>query len=175
MIAAYVSHQCSGRLRVKIPSKRGDHGYLNEMKETISAQTGVRTVKINPLTGSLLIIHDLDSDQILRSVTSKKLFSFEVWKSQPTTHSKLFSINGWKPDGKEMPAVQRRMTETYKRIDKYFMTLTRGEINIPGVIFYSLLGLGAYQIYVGNLGLQNIPFLIVIWFLANILWYEWNM
>ncbi len=156
---AFISHQSKGRMRIKVPSKKRDTRYLTELKGLISGGEGIRSVEVNPLTGSVLIIHDLDGRGITGYVKNSNLLSFE----------------GLNFKGREKPGIQRRITETYQSLDNLLMTSTGGELDISGFVFLSLLGVALYQMQAGHIGLGSLPLFIVIWYLLNILWYEWHM
>jgi hypothetical protein len=55
-----VAHQVPGRVRMKIPSAKGNLELLEEMKQTLSVIPGIEEVIINPATGSLVLHYDTD-------------------------------------------------------------------------------------------------------------------
>jgi hypothetical protein len=55
-----VAHQVPGRVRMKIPSGKGNPELLEEMKQTLSVIPGIEEVIINPATGSLVLHYDTD-------------------------------------------------------------------------------------------------------------------
>src|SRR6202041_4202652 len=55
-----VAHQVPGRVRMKIPSAKGNPELLEEMKQTLSVIPGIEQVIINPATGSLVLHYDTD-------------------------------------------------------------------------------------------------------------------
>ncbi|MBX3517242.1 MAG: hypothetical protein KF815_09905 [Rhodospirillales bacterium] len=55
---AYLSHAITGRARLKIPARRGDQAYFAVLAERLQRDCpGVRSVRVNPLTASVLIEH----------------------------------------------------------------------------------------------------------------------
>ncbi len=62
---AHVSHAAAGRVRIKVPGRRGDSGYFAEAERWFGQCPGVRRVVVNPLTGSILIEHESDTAAIL--------------------------------------------------------------------------------------------------------------
>lgn len=54
---ALVEHELPGRLRLRVPSRRGDRPFFEAVSERIAGLAGVRRVRANPLTGSLLVEH----------------------------------------------------------------------------------------------------------------------
>lgn len=61
---AHISHAAAGRVRIKVPGRRGDGGYFAEAGKCFAECPGVRRVTVNPLTGSILIEHGTDTAAI---------------------------------------------------------------------------------------------------------------
>lgn len=57
---ATVEHAMDGRLRVRIPERRGDASYFEDAIRKLSANPAITRLEANPLTGSLLIGHRAD-------------------------------------------------------------------------------------------------------------------
>jgi Heavy metal associated domain 2 len=55
-----VAHQVPGRVRMKIPSAKGNPELLEQMKQTLSVIPGIEEVIVNPATGSLVLHYDTD-------------------------------------------------------------------------------------------------------------------
>jgi Heavy metal associated domain 2 len=55
-----IAHQVPGRIRMKIPSAKGNPELLEEMKQTFGVIPGIEQVIINPATGSLVLHYDTD-------------------------------------------------------------------------------------------------------------------
>lgn len=54
-----MSHAIAGRARLKIPARRGDPAYFAVLAERLQRDCpGVRRVRVNPMTASVLIEHD---------------------------------------------------------------------------------------------------------------------
>jgi hypothetical protein len=144
---AYVSHQTTGRLRIKIPSRKKDQAYLTGLKERLSGCEGIETVDVNPLTGSILINHKVNSETIAQYALANDLFSLKGIASFPA-------------------GLQRRISGTFKGIDTQLKTFTGGEIDIGGLAFLVLLGAGIYQLSIGNI--TALPWYGAFWYALNI-------
>jgi hypothetical protein len=55
-----IAHQVPGRIRMKIPSAKGDPALLEEIQKTFSAIPGIEGVVVNPETGSVVLKYDVD-------------------------------------------------------------------------------------------------------------------
>lgn len=56
--SARVTHHIQGRIRVKVPSAKGNEIALHRIKESILPMPGVRDVQVNSSTGSILVHYD---------------------------------------------------------------------------------------------------------------------
>jgi len=145
---AYISHHTTGRLRVKIPSKKGDQVFFATLKERLSGIEGVKTIETNPLTGSVLLVHGMDVRTIAEFAIANNLFSLKELNAYPA-------------------GLQQRISRTFKGLDAHLKTFTGGEIDIGGLAFLILLGAGIYQISMGNL--TALPWYGAFWYALNIL------
>jgi hypothetical protein len=73
-IPAIIEHRMSGRMRLRIHSKRGDVGFFQRAARELSGWPGIRTVKTNPYTGSILVEHTGDETAWLRQAREGGLF-----------------------------------------------------------------------------------------------------
>ncbi len=144
---AYISHHTSGRLRIKIPSKKKDQEYLSRLKEHFSGLEGIENIEFNPLTGSILIIHRVSRERIAEYAMANNLFSLKGLNSYPA-------------------GLQQRISGTFKSMDTQLKTFTGGEIDIGGLAFLVLLGAGIYQISMGNL--TALPWYAAFWYALNV-------
>jgi hypothetical protein len=55
-----IAHQVPGRIRMKIPSAKGNPELLEQMKATFAVIPGIEEVITNPATGSLVLHYDTD-------------------------------------------------------------------------------------------------------------------
>jgi hypothetical protein len=55
-----IAHQVPGRIRMKIPSAKGNPALLEEIQKTFSVIPGIEEVRVNPETGSVVLRYDTD-------------------------------------------------------------------------------------------------------------------
>ena len=55
-----IVHQVPGRIRMKIPSAKGNPEQLQSYKEVLSLLPGVEDIELNPVTGSIILKYDPD-------------------------------------------------------------------------------------------------------------------
>ncbi|MEW6140853.1 MAG: HMA2 domain-containing protein [Thermodesulfobacteriota bacterium] len=131
---AYVAHCIPGRLRLKIPSKKGDSAYFSTLAAGILECPGVKNAAVNSLTGSLLLECEVDAATL--SAYAKKQSLFSVRRALPR-HKSLFVTVG----------------EAFKNYNRRLVQLTNGEFDIPSLVFLSLMISGVVQILRGNIAM----------------------
>jgi hypothetical protein len=62
-----IVHQVPGRIRMKIPSAKGNEEQLASYKEVLSLLPGVEDIDINPVTGSIVLKYDPDLNRNLHA------------------------------------------------------------------------------------------------------------
>jgi hypothetical protein len=55
-----VAHQVPGRVRMKIPTAKGNPELLQQIAETFAAIPGIERITVNPATGSVVMHYDTD-------------------------------------------------------------------------------------------------------------------
>jgi hypothetical protein len=147
MPVAFVSHQTGSRLRIKVPSKRKDKIFLASLVKEISCIEGVKNVEINKHTGSVLIHHSHDPVTIIETIKTNKLLTF-AGPRYARTH------------------LHRRVNDAFKEANVAIRDITGNELDIGGAAFLTLLGMGIYQVWRGNVA--AIPWYAAGWYALNI-------
>src|SRR5579875_402709 len=65
---AELVHQLPGRLRLRVPARRGDAAFFAEMAKRLGGLAGVGAVHANPRSASLLLEHEGGADALLRAI-----------------------------------------------------------------------------------------------------------
>ena len=55
-----IIHQVPGRIRMKIPSAKGNEAQLQSYKDVLGLIPGVEDIEVNPVTGSIILKYDAD-------------------------------------------------------------------------------------------------------------------
>lgn len=117
------------------------------LKERFSRFEGIKAVEFNPLTGSVLIIHQVDGEKIAEYARANNLFNLRGLHPSPA-------------------GLQQRISGTFKVMDAELKAFTGGEIDIGGLAFLILLGAGIYQLSLGNV--TALPWYGAFWYALNI-------
>lgn len=81
---ATIEHSMPGRLRVKIPHRRGDVSYFRSAMEKLSEHPKIAGLRANPVTGSILIQHETDLPSLREIAAKGDLFDLQEQSSPPT-------------------------------------------------------------------------------------------
>jgi hypothetical protein len=134
---AVIAHASTGRLRIKIPSQKGNLAVLKSQGDQVAACPGILSVEVNPLTGSMLFLHQTTITAISEYARSHELFTLQEQSRYPTANPANF---------------RRDIRQTFKNVDRQIQTMTSGELDLGGLVIAVLVGTGAMQILAGTAG-----------------------
>ena len=145
---AYVGHQTSKRLRIKVPSQRGDSAYFELLRDKLSRYEALEGVEVNAVTGSALLEHaGLEVAALAEFANRHGLFML------------MPKSVGTKPLSLHVAEPLRRMSCELDR-------LTGGQVDLPGLVLLMLLSTGVYQILRGNFGAP--PWYTAFWYALGV-------
>jgi hypothetical protein len=144
---AYVCHRTLGRLRIRVPSERGNDDFFSRVMTGFAGMGGIDRVDINLTTASVLFITKTDADAIAQYAAENGLFKLHGPSLGSTTLS-------------------RKIAGDFKSLNERVKQFTGGDLDVPGLAFLGLLGVGIYQISIGN-------FTAPAWYTA--FWYSLNV
>lgn len=72
---AVLVHAMPGRSRLRIAERRGDGVFFASLASGLSTLQGVQKVEVSPLTGSVLIHHDVPLEAIAKAARDVRLFA----------------------------------------------------------------------------------------------------
>ncbi len=144
---ARITHTISGRLRIKIPSKKGNNSYFKSLEQKFSDCDKVQKVEANAVTAGVLFLHDADIKNI----------------SKFAEENRIFKVESRRP---EQMVITKRIKSGFDDLNRRATRFTGGELDLAGAVFVSLLSLSIYQIARGN-------FFVPAWYTS--LWYAVNM
>jgi hypothetical protein len=144
--AAVIAHASSGRLRIRIPSEKGNLPALKSVGDQLAACPGILSIEVNQGTGSILMLHQTTVHAIAEYGRSKDLFSFAAPKDAKVPSAEL----------------RRNLGETFKSVDRQIQSLTSGDMDLNGFAVAALVVAGSVQLLSGNAG--AIPWFAAYWY-----------
>jgi hypothetical protein len=130
----YLIHSAPGRCRFKIPSKRHDAAYFQNMKEDLLNISGIERIDANPLTASVLILYD--PQQVQLNDLSAQLETAEHF--EPTETETM-----------QVQTVWERATSGLDSFDQLLKESTSGHIDFKSLLFIILFMMAIRQLHQG--------------------------
>jgi hypothetical protein len=86
---AEIEHRIPGRMRLRLRAKRGDSEFFQNLTDRLGLVDGVKAVRANPATASLLLEHDGADAAVLDAARERHLFETAppAKTRRPTPHS----------------------------------------------------------------------------------------
>jgi hypothetical protein len=149
---AFITHMAAGRLRIRIPSKKGARTYFESLKDQISGLPGIQKIEVNSLTGSVLVFHDLS----VQEIDLKTLSGY-------SKAGGLFRLEARNGSGKP---VSEKIKGIFKGADRGVRDFTRGELDLSTAAVLGLLGVGLVQMTRGKTAAP--AWHVAFWYALNI-------
>lgn len=121
---AFPVHETRRRVRLRVPSRRGDAAFFDEARRTLATTPGVLDVRTDPRTGSVLIGHDGSIAAIAAAARERGLFA-------------------WSGVGDR--DVLRELGAHLRAADATLAARTNGRWSIDAIGFYILIAAGVWQ------------------------------
>jgi hypothetical protein len=148
--SAVIAHASTGRLRIRIPSQKGNLAVLKSEGDQLAACPGILSIEVNPGMGSILLLHQTTVHEIAEYARSRNLFSLVEQKGPKAPSA----------------ALRRDLGETFKSFDRQIQNLTGGDLNLSGFVVAALVVAGSAQILSGTAG--PIPWSAAYWYAYNL-------
>lgn len=132
MIAARLTSVARGRARLRLPAAKGDMGFFKRLAHDLDALEGVKDVKINPTTASVLVYHKGDVAEVMQRAEAQGLFSVA---SEPP-----------EPHDDPLEALRGRLLG----VNASFRQRTRNVADLRSLAFTALVGGSVYQLFRGK-------------------------
>jgi len=125
-ILARVVHAIPGRTRLRADSIKGDAAALSAVQTALEDTQGVQNVHINALTGSILVEHDSNVEELLAQLQQRDVL--ELDNSEPEHY---------------LATLHRALAESDRRLK----VASKGKIDLETVSFFGFVGAGIYQCF----------------------------
>lgn len=131
--AAHIGHQTAERIRIRIPSRKGDAAYFSEVRAVLRKNVPMAGIEVNPATGSVLLKgSQVDAAAIASVGDETSLFALET-----------------RPSGIE--PLSKKVATPFRDLSRSVDRFSGGELDLPGMAFLALIGVGVYQLARGNI------------------------
>lgn len=144
---AEIVHCIPHRMRVRIPSRKGDVTYWHTVVDTLKQMPCITAMRANPATASLLMEYTVSDRELLDFAREKNLFR--------TTRKQRRAI-----------PLQQKVASGFSAVDNSVRKFSGGELDVGSITFLGLIGFGAYQIARGNFAAP--AWYTVFWYALNV-------
>jgi hypothetical protein len=144
---AYIAHECTGRIRLKVPARRGDAGFFQSLAARVASTAGVVGVEANAATGSILILHALEGTG--------------AWDTFAASGGLALASGPFRTR-----AVVGDVRRLATGLDREVTSITGGELDLWSASFIALFALGVNELRKGNVAAPA-------WYTA--FWYAFNV
>jgi hypothetical protein len=145
---AIISHRTSGRLRIKVASRKGDFDFFSKLQKSFRENLKFQAIQTNALTGSILIRDpEIDINAVSAHAVAKDLFALQDQSA------------------KKMP-LARTLLGPMQEMDRKIRVFTGGDVDIMGVIFFLLCSFGLFELIRGNF--KSPPWYTAFWYAFGI-------
>lgn len=151
MNAAFLVHSVPGRVRIRIPAKRGDIVYFTALVSALGQCPEVASAKANAHAASILLI--LVPGGNLEAV--RRFAEQHEW----------FILQGDQPES--APSLGAVVAEQFNQMDQLIARGTGGHLDMHSLFFMLFLWLGVQQFLRGQIMQPAIP---MLWRALEILW-----
>jgi hypothetical protein len=139
---AYPVHRTQARIRLRIPERRNDEAFFEELWAELDGIPEPLTVHVNPSTASVLLVHPtLPFEALEPHLRGSALFTF-VDEPCPS------------------PRALNPLVSTVSAIDRGLAKLTAGSADLRTVLFVAVVALAIRQLLRGELLGPAIPLLL---------------
>jgi hypothetical protein len=149
--AARITHFTARRLRIKVPEKRRDRVFFDNVAERLAAWDSVEGVETNSLTASILIHFPDPEGLFLEAAAKNDLFDIDF--------DAAFG------DSSE-PVVTQAAVQSFHAADNLLRRWTQNQIDMRGVLFVLLLAGGVFQLLRRRL---DAPAPTLLWYAGDLI------
>jgi len=152
--SAYVKHRLPGRVRLKIPQKKGDVGYFDRIAKLFANCPGITQLQLNPAAASVLICHTAETQ--LGNITDF------------AQANALFTVAEPPEESVPKPQLPIATLTSVKlgRLDESLMDFSQGRLDGRSLVLLALIGLAAHQIIQGKV---MAPATTLLWYALELL------
>ena len=152
---AYITHATRGRVRIKIPDRKGDSAYFSSLRERLAGLSelpGIQRVEANPLTGSILVTHTMDLQAVDLGLVA-----------QYSEFNNLFRLRVSPPDKAPAP---EKLAQTFREINGKVGGRASGDNDFGMLAILGFVGVAIIQLTRGHI---MMPAITALWYAHSLI------
>lgn len=144
---AHAVHRLPGRIRFRVPDRRGDDAFFDEVEKRFERLEGVRDVETNSTTGSVLVRYDATLEELLNATLGSDL-------------GELLELVV------SAPPLAHQFRSAMAAIDGNVRAYTDGELDLTTLAALALLAMAGVQLWRGR---QPVLAVSLAWYASELL------
>jgi hypothetical protein len=144
-----IAHQVPGRIRMKIPSAKGNPEQLEEYKQTLSLIPGIEQVEVNPDTGSIVLKYDPDRHEDFHAGFHDHCNQHHAAHHRPPTSEIDSLANKIEQEAEflaEHSEAARAVVDFCKRTDREIKMVTGNMLDMKMVLAIGVVGFTIFEV-----------------------------
>jgi hypothetical protein len=143
-----IAHQTHGRVRMKVPSAKGNPELLREIGETFGVIPGVERVTVNEITGSVILHYDTDHHATFNDRLSQRFLSENQPYHPPMTEidSLAQKIEGEAEFLASHSESAKAIVDFFKHIDREIKIASGNVIDFKILLAAGIIGVTVFEV-----------------------------
>jgi Heavy metal associated domain 2 len=146
-VRAHAVHRLPGRIRFRVPDRRGDGAFFDEVEKRFERLEGVRDVETNSTTGSVLVRCDATLEELLNATLGSDL-------------GELLQLV------ESAPPLAQQFRSAMTAIDGNVRAYTEDELDLTTLAALALLAMAGVQLWRGR---QPVLAVSLAWYASELL------
>jgi hypothetical protein len=147
-----IAHQVPGRIRLKIPSAKGNADLLEQIKDTFGVIPGVENIDINPMTGSVVLFYDVDRHDEFHGAFQEQHGGRAAEQHRPP-NSEIDDLADKIEREAEFLAdhshAARLVVDFFKQVDRQIKIASGNTIDLKIVLAVAIIGFTVFEVGAG--------------------------
>lgn len=141
-----VAHQVPGRIRLKIPSAKGNEDLLTQIKETFTAIPGIEGIDVNPMTGSVVLRYDTDQHHEFHGAMENHYNDHGHHPPSNEIDQLAAKIQSEAEFLAEHSHTARVVVDFFKQVDRQIKVVSHNTIDLKIVLAIAIVGVTVFEI-----------------------------
>jgi hypothetical protein len=143
-----IAHQIPGRIRMKVPSAKGNPEQLEGYKEILGAIPGIESIETNPDTGSIVLRYDPDAHDSFHAGFHQHLHEHHGHRARPNNELDALAtkIEQEAEFLAEHSEVARAFVEMCRSADRQIKVRSHNMLDLKMLLAISVIGITVFEV-----------------------------
>ncbi len=143
-----IAHQTPGRVRMKVPSAKGDPDLLREIGEAFGVIPGIERVTVNATTGSVILHYDTDDHAAVNNRLTQRFLSENPAYRPPATEFDELArkIQGEAEFLASHSETAKAVVDFFKYLDREIKIASGNVVDLKILLAVGVIGLTVFEV-----------------------------